>query len=202
MKPSKIRALGRNLGEQRRHLVGVDAEWLGPAAHPHPGGLEVEWRIDAHGGAHALSEPVADRRSACEFPRGFDVERDTRADRQLQLEIALPRPCEADVRGIGTGGERNAQFARRGDIEPVHLPRHPRDELRHRIRLHGVVDADLCGQRRTQISDFRCDHGAVVDEQRRAPACSGDPFGRRPARDREFAVPLAKQRVDTVITAH
>ena len=202
VKPPKIRTFRCDLGEQRRHLVSIDAKWLRPAAHAHPGGLEVERRVDAHGGAHPFSEPMTDRGGARELPRGFDVERHPRTDRQLKLEVALARPREADVRGIGSGCERDAQLARRGDIEPVHLPRHPRHERGHRVRLHRVVDADLCGQRGAQVRDFRGDNGAVVNEQRRASACGRHPLGHRPACDREFAVLLAEQRMDAVIAAH
>ena len=53
--------------EQRRHLLGVDAELLRAAAHPHPGALDLEVGVDADGDPRPDAEPLArleDTRSA------------------------------------------------------------------------------------------------------------------------------------------
>ena len=49
--------------EQRRDALGVDAELLGTAAHPHARALDLEVGVDAHGDPRSDAEPLADVRT-------------------------------------------------------------------------------------------------------------------------------------------
>ena len=89
----------RRSGEQRRHLLGVDAELLRAAAHPHAGALDLEVGVDADRDARADAELA--RRSrwhAAQLGRATRSRSSTPAATAWRSSARrLARPGEADA---------------------------------------------------------------------------------------------------------
>jgi hypothetical protein len=130
MKTAPFRARRDDLAGQSGHLVGVDAEGLGAAAHLHAAAAQVEIGVHADGEARGLAQLFGDGERPAGFIRGFKVERHALHDRRLQLDIALARPGKADQRGIEPGLTRHAQLAAAGDVETIDQRAHQAQQRR------------------------------------------------------------------------
>ena len=64
--------------EQRRHLLGVDAELLGAAAHAHAGAAHGEVGVDPDRHPRADAEVLARRRRVVGLPGRLDLDQDAR----------------------------------------------------------------------------------------------------------------------------
>ena len=117
-KPRKSTSARAELGEQRRHLLGVDAELLRAAAHPHPRALDLEVRVDPHGDArpHARGARRPRRRARASVADSSSIVTPA-ATAWLSSARVLPGPGEADAVGRHRRVERDAHLAGRGDVE-------------------------------------------------------------------------------------
>ena len=91
MKAEEVEVVPRQLGQQLRDLLRVDAELLRAAAHPHAGPLDLEVRIDADGDARTDPEALADHRDALGLGLRLHLDRHPGGDRLGQLGDRLAR---------------------------------------------------------------------------------------------------------------
>ena len=159
---------GRGDGVQHvGHLLDVDAELLGAAAHLHARALQFEVRVHAHGHARGDAQLRADVRQQMNLAHRLDVQQHPRGDGLAQFRFALAGAREADLARIGAGVQRHLQLAGGSHVDAVDQLRHEAHDGRHRIGLHRVVQPDAGGQRRAKLVDAPAQQAAVVGEERR-----------------------------------
>ncbi len=158
-----------DLRERLRHLLGVDAELLGTAAHLHPRQLELEVRVDAHGDTGGSALALREGGKQPDLAERFDVEQDAGCEPLRELGLALSGACKADIAGIHAGVERHAKLAARCDVETVDESRHVIHQRRQGIGLHRIMKVDPCGQHLAELRDALVERAAVVHVERRAP---------------------------------
>ncbi len=93
-----------------RHLLGVDAELLRPAAHLHARRLELEVRIHAHRHARGQAKLSCDLRQQPDLAHRLDIDQDARRDR---LHAVRPRalPGPAKLISCGSAPASSATFS-------------------------------------------------------------------------------------------
>ena len=98
---------------------GIDAERLGPSAHPHARALDLEIRIDPHREPRPIPQLGGDGEGAFDLAFGFGVERGPGLDRVGEIGVALAGSGEADRVSLAAGHQREVQFPGGSDVEAV-----------------------------------------------------------------------------------
>src|SRR6185503_12372940 len=184
--------------QHRRDALGVDAERLGPAAHLHPGALELEVRIDAYVDARPGAASGGDGGEALHLALGLEVDDDAGGERRLEVGVGLAGTREADAVRPGAGRERGLELAGGGDVEPVDELRDMGYDVQLRVGLHRVVDVDLAREMSAQELDALADEPVVVGVERRAADAARKLGQRDPANDEAIVDhrELVHRRVD------
>ncbi len=160
--------------EQLRHLLDVDAELLGPAAHAHAGAFQLEVRVHADSDPCRGAEFGRDGLEQRDFAHRLDVDQHPRGDRLTQLGRALAGAGKADFARVGARVERDFELTRRRDVDAFDQARHQLHERGHRVGLHRVVQLDRGRQRRTQLGHAPAQQRPVVGVERRAADARGE----------------------------
>ena len=181
MKAFEPQAAALDLRECRWHTLCVDAELLGSAAHLHSSRLQLEVGVDAHCNAGLSAKARADVGQELDLAFGLHVDQNAGRDSLRQLRLGFRGSGEADVARVDAGIQRDKQLGAGSDIQAIHQTRHEVDDGRHRVRLHGVVQADGPRQHGPQLGHTLRQQGSVVGIKRRSTHARGDQRQRLPA---------------------
>ena len=132
-----------NAARQFRHLIFVDPERLGPAAHLHPRTAQFKTRIYPDREPRCDPQRGAEDESAFDFSGGFAMQRDPGGDGLFQFGIALARPGKADLARQEPCGARQFEFTAARHIQTVHQIGDKFEDRRVRVCLHGIMNAQL-----------------------------------------------------------
>ena len=190
----------RDLPEQRRDQLGVHAELLRSAAHPHARALDRERRVDPDGSPREEAELLAGADQPVELGARLDLDQGAGGHRAAQLGVGLAGTGEADPGRVVPGVEGDGELAGRGDVEGVDQSGEVLDERRHRVGLHRVAQGHAVGQGRPHLRDPGRHGRPVVGEERRG----ADPGGQPPQRDagHDELLAVATERRQVVLGPH
>ena len=102
VEPEHVDVGARELAEQRRDELGVHAELLRSAAHPHARALDPEVRVDPDRDPGADAQALAVGDDPRGLGRGLHLDGDPRRDGLRDLGLRLARAGEADVVGAAS----------------------------------------------------------------------------------------------------